>query len=110
MWGRILDNFVIGPYFLYDHLNDNRYLGFLSNALPKVLDDIPDNIKHTMVSVSRCALPFWVKMLIILLIINFLSLDRLRKSRTIACQSPDLTTLNLFLWGTVEDYVFKKEN
>lgn len=42
-----MDVFVIEPCFFDSHLNGNRYLDFLNNALPELLKSVPHNIKRT---------------------------------------------------------------
>ena len=37
----IVDDYLTGPYLLYDHLNGYRYLRFLLRVLPELLEDIP---------------------------------------------------------------------
>lgn len=48
VWCGILNGKIIGPYFYDGILNGQRYLDFLQNNLPSLLEDVPLNIRHTM--------------------------------------------------------------
>src|SRR3978361_1541483 len=41
VWGGIVGNYLIGPYFFNDPVNGERYLDFLQNQLQNFLDDVP---------------------------------------------------------------------
>lgn len=45
MYGGILDDYVIGPYFFDTTLNGNTYTNFLLNKLPLLLEDIPLSLR-----------------------------------------------------------------
>jgi capsid portal protein len=37
----MIDDMLIGPVILDDHVTGNNYLNFLQNGLPKQLEDVP---------------------------------------------------------------------
>lgn len=78
MWGRIVDHFLIDPYYFDSHLNDNKCLEFLNNTLPELLDYVPDNIKHAMWYQHDSARNIF-KLTIV--------------GSVMACESPDLTIM-----------------
>ena len=46
----IVNNFLIGPYLLVTRLNDVRYLIFLEQVLPELLQDVPIAIHNHILS------------------------------------------------------------
>lgn len=48
VWGGIVGNHVVGPYFFEDHLNGEMYLDFIANQLPILLEEVPLNIREQM--------------------------------------------------------------
>lgn len=48
VWGGVIGNYVIGPYFIDGHLNGNVYLNFLEHELPELLEEVPLNIIRSM--------------------------------------------------------------
>lgn len=48
VWGGIVGNHVVGPYFFEDNLNGEMYLDFLVNRLPILLEDVPLRIRQQM--------------------------------------------------------------
>lgn len=45
VWAGILGQRIIGPYFFDGPLTGERYLHFLSNYLPELLEDVPLNVR-----------------------------------------------------------------
>ena len=41
MWCRIINEFLVGPYFFKENPNGNKYSNFLKHDLPIFLENIP---------------------------------------------------------------------
>lgn len=110
VWGGILGNFVIGPYFFDGTLTGQNYLLFLQNNLPELLEDVPIQTREQM-WLQHDGAPVHntreVK--------NYL--DNMFPNRWIGrggpkrwpARSPDLTKMDFFLWGYVKEEVYKME-
>lgn len=48
MWGGIIGNHLIGPYFIEENVTGISYLNFLQNELPILLENLPLNVRQTM--------------------------------------------------------------
>ncbi|ERL94143.1 hypothetical protein D910_11425, partial [Dendroctonus ponderosae] len=48
VWGGILGQYLIGPYFFEGHLNSLMFLQFLINQLSILLEEVPFNIRTNM--------------------------------------------------------------
>lgn len=108
VWGGIIGNHIIGPYFFDNVLNGERYLHFLREHLPIMLQKVDLNTRRTMwlqhdgASVHN----HWI-------VREFL--DQSYPNRWIGrggtipwpARSPDLTPMDFFLWGYVKERVFR---
>lgn len=108
VWCGLVGNHLIGPYFIEDGaLNGERYLHFLREDLPTLLDDVPLAVRARMwfqhdgcpAHRSRCVTQY---------------LHSQFPERWIGQQgvvswpprSPDLTPLDYFLWGYLKNRVY----
>lgn len=48
VWGGIIGENVIGPYFFNGHLNGGIYLDFLRDTLPRLLQNLPEAVRQVM--------------------------------------------------------------
>lgn len=46
VWAEMIHDPLIGPYLLLDRLNDQKYLIFLQQVLPDLLQNVPANIRR----------------------------------------------------------------
>ena len=54
VWCAVLGDQLIGPFNLEGRLTGEAYLRFLQEELPRLLEDVPLNIR-----VSVCGVQFW---------------------------------------------------
>ena len=106
LWAGIGDH-LLGPYVLPDRLNANNYLVFLQEVLPDLLEDVPLNLyADHWFRQDGCPAHFGVGVLA--------HLDAEYPNRWIGRggpvpwppRSPDLTPLDFFLWGAMEQLVY----
>ena len=100
IWSGIVDDNLIGPYLLPEHLNCHRYLRFLQRVLPELLQDVPLAVRKRMwiqhdgtashqcgyLQQSQCCISW--------------SLDW-------PARSPDLNPLGYFRWGYLKTLEFE---
>jgi hypothetical protein len=52
VWCGIIDDKIIGPYFIDGHLNGNSYANLLEHTLGPLLEDLPLITRRTMCNIS----------------------------------------------------------
>ena len=108
VWGGIVGESLLGPHFLPPRLNGDRYLQFLEEALPELLEDLPLALRQRMWYQHDGAPAHFTAN-----VRNYL--DRHFPARWIGrggyvawpARSPDLTPLDFFLWGHVKTIVYE---
>lgn len=109
VWCGIFRSRVIGPYFIADTLNGEKYRHFLDQVLPTLLEDIPIQERLNMwYQHDGCPSHYAVTAREIL--------DRDYPGRWIGrrgpvhwpARSPDLTSPDFFLWGYIKDTVYQQ--
>lgn len=107
VWCGLFNGRLIGPYFYDGTLTGERYLNFLQNILPDLLEDIPLNERNTMWWQQDGATPHFDHR-----VRNYLDMifpERwIGRNGTINWppRSPDLTPLDFFLWGYLKGIVY----
>ncbi|GBM06325.1 hypothetical protein AVEN_121371-1 [Araneus ventricosus] len=48
VWAGIIGDHLLGPYLLPERLNGGKYLTFLQQVLPNMLNDVPTHIRRVM--------------------------------------------------------------
>jgi hypothetical protein len=107
IWAAILGDQLIGPFVLPPRLNGNNYLQFLRETLPELIEDVMLFVRNQMwyqhdgapAHFSRAVRDY---------------LDQTYPGRWIGKggpvawppRSPDLTSLDFFLWGHVKSLVY----
>lgn len=43
-----MENYVVGPYFFEQNLNEQEFLGFFTEDFPRLIEHLPDQIKNTI--------------------------------------------------------------
>lgn len=108
VWCGIIDGQIIGPFVFNDHLNGNRYLEFLENDLPELLENVPLQTRIDMwFQHDGCPAHFARNVRELL--------DNRFPNRWIGRgslfswppRSPDLTCLDFYLWGRIKDLVYQ---
>lgn len=109
LWSGILNGEIIGHFELPQTLNGPRYLQFLQNELPILLENVPLNIRATMwLQNDGCPAHFAVQV-------------RQYQNETFPSKwigragpiewpprSPDLNPLDFFYWGCIKEMVYSK--
>lgn len=108
VWCGILGERIIGPYFFRGTLTGLRYLAFLNDILPQLLEEIELGIREEMWFQQDGAPPHYHREVRTFLNNNFGErwIGRGAVSPWPA-RSPDLTPLDYFLWGAVKEEVYQ---
>lgn len=111
VWCGMISGYLIGPYFYTGTLTGERYLEFLTNTLPILLENIPLNVRENMWIQQDGAPPHNANIVRDYLNRHF----QLRWMGTKGPlnwppRSPDLTPLDFFLWGYLKDKVYFQQS
>jgi hypothetical protein len=104
VWAGIIGNCVVGPYLLSDRLNGPAYCVFLQEVLPVLLEDVPLAVRRDMWFQHDWAPAHFSAQTQQHL--NTLFPDRwLGRGSPVSwpARSPDLNTLDVFLWGHMKE-------
>lgn len=111
VWCGLLGNSIIGPYFYEGTLTADRYLAFLREELPGLLEDIPLRARYNIVYQHDGAPPHNRRDISAFLDINYKTwignkANRERGHILWPARSADLTPLDFWLWGSIKDEVY----
>jgi len=109
VWCGIVNDQIIGPYFIDGTLNSHVYKQFLEQILPQLLENIPLNIRQSMWYQQDGCPAHSARTITIFL-------DRTFEDRWIGRsgiqkwppRSPDLTPLDFYLWGKLKQQVYNE--
>lgn len=108
VWCGIIGDRIIGPYFFDQALTSNRFLEFLNNDLPILLEDVPLATRRTMfLQLDGCPAHYSIN---VRNHINGTFRERWIGKGSLfpwLARSPDLTCLDFYLWGRLKDIVFQ---
>lgn len=108
VWGGIINNRIVGPFFFDGHLNGETYASFLRNHLNELLDEVvPLNQRDNIWFQQDGAPPHF----------SVQAREELQQQFGNSwisrggpvhwpARSPDLTPPDFFLWGTIKQYVY----
>ncbi|KAL4123158.1 hypothetical protein QTP88_015381 [Uroleucon formosanum] len=107
VWCGILGDSIIGPYFYDGTLNGRRYLDFLSNHLPPMLENVPLNIRENLFFQQDGA-PAHNAIIVRQYLNDQFGNNWMGTNGSIPwpARSPDLTPLDFFLWGHLKTVVY----
>jgi len=107
VWGGIVGEHVVGPYFFNGHLTGERYLEFLTNDLPVLLLNLPP-IQNMWL--QQDGAPAHFSRQVRAFLNNTYENLWIGRGGPVGwpARSPDLTKLDFFLWGYVKDLVYKE--
>lgn len=108
VWCGMIGRHLVGPFFYEDILDGRRYLRFLQEDLPDLLEDVPLQLRASIWLQHDGAPPHRARDV-------KQYLDNTYGERWIGIngpthwpsKSPDLTPLDFFLWGTLKNIVYK---
>lgn len=108
VWVGIIENFLIGPFFLPARLTGQVYQEFLENELPVMLEDVPIQLRQQMFFLHDGAPAHFS-------LVARQYLDITYPNRWIGRggihpwppRSPDLNPLDFFLWGHLKSLVYR---
>lgn len=107
VWCGIKNHRIIGPYFFREPLNGPRYLNFLQNELPHLLEELPDIETEQMWIQQDGAPPHYHRQVREFLHHHYpqkwIGRDGFISWPPRSC---DLTPLDFFLWGYIKDRVY----
>lgn len=111
VWAGIINDRVIGPYFIDGRLTGSRYLQILSSVVTELLDDVPLSYLANMYFQQDGAPAHYFSE-----VREYL--DREYGDQWIGrggpitwpARSPDLTPLDFYLWGDVKRLVYERES
>lgn len=107
VWCGLFNGRLIGPYFYEGTLTGQRYLDFLQNTLPELLEDIPLNERQTMWWQQDGASPHFFEQVREYLDNTFPGKWIGRNGAIVwPPRSPDITPLDFFLWGYLKGLVY----
>lgn len=107
VWCGLFNGHLIGPYFYQGTLSGERYLNFLQNELPLLLENIPINERASMWWQQDGAPPHFARQVTTYLDATFPA-RWIGRNGVIQWppRSPDLTPLDFFLWGYLKEIVY----
>lgn len=107
VWAGIINRQIIGPYIFEETLNGGRYLNFLQNELPILLENVPLATRRQMVFQQDGAPPHSTNA-VKGHITNTFREPWIGRNGPIAWppRSPDLTPMDFFLWGYLKQEVY----
>lgn len=109
VWCGILNGNLIGPYFFDENVNSNNYLHLLQQRLPELLEEIDLYTRQRMFFQHDGAPAHWSKRVRHHLDLTIPARWIGRSGPVSWCpRSPDLSTLDFFLWGYLKNVVYSE--
>lgn len=111
VWCGIIGNSLIGPHFFQGTLTGAKYLEFLRNVLPGLMEDVPLNIRRNLIFQQDGA-PAHNSLIV------RQHLDGVYPGRHMSthgpikwpARSPDLSSLDFYLWGFLKQTVYRERS
>lgn len=108
VWGGVVGEYMIGPYFFDVRVTGGVYLNFLRNNLPPLIGHVPQAIRERMWFLHDGA-PVHSTRLIIDYLNETYGEQWIGRGGPVLWppRSPDLTKMDFSIWGYVKDQVYK---
>lgn len=108
VWCGFIGRYLVGPYFFEGTLNAERYLEFLQNELPLLLEAVPLEVRQ-MMWFQQDGAPAHTSRNVTTYLNNIFPNRWIGKFGPVAWppRSPDLTPPDYFLWGYLKDFVYR---
>lgn len=110
VWCGLFNGRLIGPYFYEGILNGERYLRFLRNIIPGLVEEIPINERLTMWWQQDGAPPHNSNLVTRFLTDRF-GVNWIGNQGPVKwpARSPDMSPLDFFLWGHLKQVVYAEK-
>lgn len=109
VWCGIINGYLIGPYFFDRNVDRHTYLQLLRDHLPELLEDVDLLTRQRMWLQQDGAAPHFARVVRDFLNEQYAERWIGRGGPVIwPPRSPDLTSLDFFLWGYIKDVVFAR--
>lgn len=110
VWCGMIDNHLLGPVILPHRLTGPRYLQFLENELPPLLEDVPLATRMRIFFQHDGAPAHFSRLVTQYLNVTFPE-RWIGRNGPVSWppRSPDLTPLDFCLWGWLKDEVYKEK-
>lgn len=107
VWAGILNRQLIGPYIFEETLNSAKYLDFLKNDLPILLENVQLRTRRCLIFQQDGAPPHSTNAVKNFLNTNFRE-PWIGRNGPICWppRSPDLTPMDFFLWGYMKEEIY----
>ncbi|XP_050307516.1 uncharacterized protein LOC126744202 [Anthonomus grandis grandis] len=111
VWAGVIGNQVIGPHYLPDNLNGDNYLEFLQNDLPELLAEVPVFNEDVPIVFQNDGCPAHWRLTVREYLDNVFPNSWIGRDGPIAWppRSPDLTTLDFYVWERAKELVYATE-
>lgn len=108
VWGGIVGDNVIGPYFFDGSLNGDKYLEFLRHQLQDLLEDVPLDVVRRLWFMHDGAPPHYSERVRQFLNENY-GIRWIGRGGPVLWppRSPDLNPMDYFLWGYTKNLVYE---
>lgn len=108
VWGGIVNNYVVGPYFFNRKLTGQEFHRFLREDFPRLIEDLPDEVKNMMWFQLDGAPAHFMREVREELNLMFPN-KWIGRTGPISWppRSPDLTSMDFYLWGTIKSEVYR---
>lgn len=110
VWCGIVGEWLIGPYFFQGTLTGQRYLEFLKDILPTLLQNIPLNTRRDLILQQDGAPCHNARLVADYLNLHYPIWIGTQGPVNWPPRSPDLTPLDFFLWGHLKNLVYDHHN
>ena len=109
VWGGIVGDHLLGPFFLPRILNGENYLHFLQHDLPGLLEEVPLHVRHNGYFMHDGA-PAHFRIIVREFLGNIYPNRWIGREGPIAwpARSPDCNPLDFFLWGHLKTLVYRQ--
>lgn len=111
VWAGIVNDIVIGPYFIEGRLNGAKYLDMLRQVVPELLREVPENYLHNL-HYQHDGAPAHFQHQVRDYLDEQFPRRWIGRGGPVAwpARSPDLTPLDFFLWGEMKRLVYEHES
>ena len=108
VWAGIVGDQLVGPYLFPDTLDGRKYYNFLHEILPELIRDVPEHIRDRMWFQHDGAPAHFSREVRVLLDAMY-GQHWIGRGGPVAWppRSPDLTSLDFFLWGHLKSLVYE---